>query len=105
MQQLTGKFEKVYIHLDSADSELAGRLREFFPPSKIEYVSERPLAGLDGELSAGEFSRSKKLLYVCRFPGKFFKRCPGSRPGLACCNYFVLNWGLQCDMNCSYCYL
>jgi len=22
-----------------------------------------------------------------------------------CCNYYVLNWGSQCDMNCSYCYL
>lgn len=24
---------------------------------------------------------------------------------MACCNYFVLNLGFQCDMDCSYCYL
>ncbi len=86
-------------------SELTNRLLSLFPSDKIEVVESRPFPERSGELSAREFSESKKLLYVCRFPGQFFKRCPGSRPGLACCNYFVLNWGLQCDMNCSYCYL
>lgn len=105
MQELINKFEKIYIHRESADSTLAQRLRSVFPSEKILFVDERPLPEVSGELSAREFSRSKRLLYICRFPGKFFKRCPGSRPGLACCNYFVLNWGLQCDMNCSYCYL
>jgi len=105
MQRLIEKFERVYIHHDSVSSELGERLRAIFPAEKIEFVDQRPFAEADGELSAREFSRSKRLLYICRYPGKFFKRCPGSRPGLACCNYFVLNWGLQCDMNCSYCYL
>ncbi|MBK9038750.1 MAG: hypothetical protein IPL83_06240 [Bdellovibrionales bacterium] len=44
-------------------------------------------------------------MYIHEFKGRFFKRCPGAKPGLACCNYFVLNLGLQCDMNCTYCYL
>ncbi len=105
MRELIAKFERVYIHQESVESELAQRLREIFPSEKIETVDRQPLAELKGELSAGEFSRSKRLLYICRFRGQFFKRCPGARPGLACCNYFVLNWGLQCDMNCSYCYL
>ncbi|MGZ3723701.1 MAG: spore photoproduct lyase family protein, partial [Bdellovibrionales bacterium] len=105
MQRLIEKFEKVFIHQDSASSPLAQRLISLFPAVKIEFVSARPLPEVSGELSSREFTRSKKLLYICNYPGKFFKRCPGSRPGLACCNYFVLNWGLQCDMNCSYCYL
>lgn len=103
--QLIQKFERVYIHRDSLSSPLAQRLLDLFPPEKIEIVTARPLTNSVGELSPGEFSRSKRLLYICKYPGQFFRRCPGSRPGLACCNYFVLNWGLQCDMNCSYCYL
>jgi spore photoproduct lyase len=103
MQELTGKFEHVYVDAASAGSALAHRLMSLFPPEKISVVDEPPLRA--GELSAREFSRSKRLLWVTPFKGKFFKRCPGSRPGLSCCNYFVLNWGLQCDMNCSYCYL
>lgn len=105
MQELIAKFDRVYIHRDSVDSQVARRVFAIFPREKVEITEARPFSEADGELSAGEFARSKRQLYLCRYPGKFFKRCPGSRPGLACCNYFVLNWGLQCDMNCSYCYL
>ena len=102
---MTGKFDRVYIHQDSRGSKLAERIQQIFPPEKIEFVAARPFPESSGELSANEFARSKRHLFLTPYRGKFFKRCPGSRPGLACCNYFVLNWGLQCDMNCSYCYL
>lgn len=105
MTALNAKFDRVYIHRDSLGSKLAHRAREIFPLEKIEIVEARPFSQSEGDLSAREFARSKRHLYLAPFRGKFFKRCPGSRPGLACCNYFVLNWGLQCDMNCSYCYL
>jgi len=104
-EQMNAKFDRVYIHEDSRASALASRVREVFAPEKIEFVTSRPFPKVEGELSAAEFARSKRHLFLTTFKGKFFKRCPGSRPGLACCNYFVLNWGLQCDMNCSYCYL
>jgi spore photoproduct lyase len=105
MQDLIAKFDRVFIHADSVDSLVAQRVYSLFPREQIEIVTSRPFPESEGELSAREFSRSKRMLYLCQYPGQFFKRCPGSRPGLACCNYFVLNWGLQCDMNCSYCYL
>jgi spore photoproduct lyase len=100
-----GRFEKIFIHRDSLESKVARRVRELFPAESISEVSQRPLQDRDGALSAREFSRSKRLLYIAPHAGRFFKRCPGSRPGLMCCNYFVLNLGLQCDMNCTYCYL
>jgi spore photoproduct lyase len=103
MQELIAKFEHLYIHRDSLDSDVAVRLRSLFPGERVSVVESPPHKS--GELSAREFARSKRLLYIAPFKGQFFKRCPGSRPGLSCCNYFVLSWGLQCDMNCSYCYL
>lgn len=105
MQELVEKFDRVYIHHDSVDSLVAQRVFAIFPREKIEITGQRPFSESEGDLSSREFARSKRQLYLCRYQGKFFKRCPGNRPGLACCNYFVLNWGLQCDMNCSYCYL
>ncbi len=102
---MTSKFDRVYLNHASRDSELAKRILEIFPEEKIEWVDKRPFSESSGDLSAKEFARSKRHLYLEPFKGHFFKRCPGSRPGLACCNYFVLNWGQQCDMNCSYCYL
>lgn len=103
--ELNKKFDRIYIHRESLGSKVAQRAREIFPLEKIEIVDARPFPESDGELSSREFARSKRNIFITPYRGKFFKRCPGSRPGLACCNYFVLNWGLQCDMNCSYCYL
>lgn len=105
MNQLVYKFEKVYIDKASRGSEVAERAVAYFSPAQVEWVTARPFPESHGELSAREFSRSKRHLFLTEYQGQFFKRCPGSRPGLTCCNYFVLNLGLQCDMNCSYCYL
>jgi spore photoproduct lyase len=105
MEKLIQKFDKLYIDEKSWESSLARRLRDLFPASAIEAVNERPFSSTGSRLSRQEFERSKKNLYLTEFKGRFFKRCPGNGPGLACCNYFVLNWGQQCDFNCSYCYL
>ena len=99
------KFDKIFIHRDCRDSEVASRVRSLFSKDQVEEVSQKPFPDSWGVLSSREFDRSKRHIYIENFKGEFFKRCPGARPGLTCCNYFVLNLGLQCDMNCSYCYL
>lgn len=99
----TDHIDRVFVDEAAAASALARRVSELFPADRIQTVSERPWAA--GTLSAKEFDRSKRNLFITPFKGHFFKRCPGAKPGLTCCNYFVLNLGLQCDMNCSYCYL
>ncbi len=104
LDYFTKKFENIYIHDSARDSEVAQNFREIFSADQIHEVSR--LEGPTGELSAREFNQSKKNIFITKFKGQFFKRCPGSSgSGLACCNYYVLNLGLQCDMNCSYCYL
>ncbi|MCB0406869.1 MAG: hypothetical protein KDD34_01620 [Bdellovibrionales bacterium] len=102
---LVSSFDHLYIDEISRQSPLAQRLIKHFPQEKITWVNEAPFSSSKGALTAKEFDRSKKNIFVTPFKGQFFKRCPGARPGLSCCNYFVLNWGLQCNMNCSYCYL
>ena len=104
-QKFGQKFDQIFIHKDCWHSELSRRIQSLFPGDNIQMVTQRPFSGAQGLLSAREFDRSKRHLYVENFKGHFFKRCPGARPGLVCCNYFVLNLGLQCDMDCSYCYL
>lgn len=105
MDRLRSQFDKVFIHKNSLSSELAGRCFNAFPSAQIEIVDAKPFKESAGRLSSHEFARSKRNLFITEFEGQFFKRCPGARPGLLCCNYFVLNWGQQCDFNCSYCYL
>lgn len=105
--QFQNQFEKVFIDRASLSSPLAERVHGLFSSDKISIVDGPPIPEQVGYLSANEFNRSKKLLYVRPHQGQFFKRCPGSsqKKVLNCCNYHVLNLGQQCNMNCSYCYL
>jgi len=101
------KMEKVFIDKRSVDSEVAQRVFAVLPKEKIEIVEQEPWNNIKRSLTAEEFDRSKKNLFLTPFDGQFFKRCPGStqKKVLNCCNYHVLNLGSQCPMNCSYCYL
>ncbi len=105
-QKIIDHFIKVYIHPEAKESPLGKRIIQFFPASRIEWRTSPPFSLKEGDhLSADDFDRSKRHLFLTPFLGRFFKRCPGAKPGLTCCNYFVLTLGLQCPLNCSYCYL
>lgn len=43
-------------------------------------------------------------LAVAKQRGRFIKKCPGT-PAYSCCNYYILNLGIGCRFNCTYCYL
>ncbi len=49
-------------------------------------------------------SAGKKQLFLCENRGHFFKPCPGTRE-YQCCDYQVLNTGMNCPMDCVYCIL
>lgn len=106
MAQALNLFERIFIDRQSLGSTVSRRIQEIFPASLLEIVDGPPLSERSS-MSAAEFDRSKRLLYVRPFPGQFFKRCPGAtqKKTLTCCNYYVLNLGQQCNFNCSYCYL
>ena len=103
-EKLTEKFNKVLIDRNVEHSEVAQRFKLYFP-NKYEIIDGEPENLKKGTLSSEEFTLSKKQIYLTDFKGQFFKKCPGFHKGMACCNYFVLNLGFQCDMDCSYCYL
>lgn len=98
------KFNKILIDKKVEASETAQRFKNFFPDI-CQIVDGEPRDIVKGSLSADQFTQSKKQIYLTEFKGQFFKKCPGFHKGMACCNYFVLNLGFQCDMDCSYCYL
>ena len=96
-------FDKVYIEAGAENSETAKRAFNLFPKDKVQIVQTDFFK--KGRLSSEQLTKSKKILLLKEFKGSFFKRCPGARPKLMCCNYFVLNLGQNCEMDCSYCYL
>lgn len=46
----------------------------------------------------------KRHLLLTRNRGRFFKPCPGTKEYI-CCDYQVLNIGMNCPMDCVYCIL
>ena len=97
------RFEKVYIEPEAQQDEVSQNVFKIFPKEKIKIVSESFFE--KSTLKAQQITESKKVLFLKRFKGTFFKRCPGAKPKLMCCNYYVLNLGQNCEMDCSYCYL
>lgn len=98
------KFDRILIDKNVVESETALRFLDIFD-DKVEVIDGPPKDLERGELSSDQFAQSKRQIYLTEFKGQFFKKCPGFHKGMACCNYFVLNLGFQCDMDCSYCYL
>lgn len=96
-------FKKIYIESSALETETAQRAFSLFPKEKVHIVDD--FSFQKGALSPKQIEQSKKILLLKNFKGSFFKRCPGARPKLLCCNYYVLNLGQNCEMDCSYCYL
>jgi len=69
----------------------------------VTVVSEQQIPAVDGEYP-GNLTRGKQTLLLCRNKGRFFKPCPGTRE-YNCCEYQVLNIGMNCPMDCVYCIL
>ncbi len=94
------EFQSVFIERSAWESETATKVKNYF--KNVQLIE-------DDQLSKKSFSYSggKKILLIKNFKGHFFKRCPGAsqKKALACCNYFILNLGSGCNLDCSYCYL
>lgn len=60
------------------------------------YLTEKPYPE--------NLSEGKQHLFLTRNRGGFFKQCPGTRE-YRCCDYHVLNTGMNCPIDCVYCIL
>ena len=48
--------------------------------------------------------KSKEVIILKPFKGRFFQVCPGSR-SVTCCNYRLINTCFNCFYDCTYCFL
>jgi spore photoproduct lyase len=70
----------------------------------IEAQSRLPKSPGAGQTFGAELTRGKRTLYLTRNQGLFYKPCPATRE-YRCCDYRVLNIGMNCPMECVYCIL
>jgi spore photoproduct lyase len=80
--------------------------QEIIERVKLDYsiVPERQKPNdLDVDFAAN-LTAGKRQLFLCGNRGVFFKPCPGTRE-YQCCDYQVLNTGMNCPIDCVYCIL
>ncbi len=96
--------ERILVHHeawnDATTHEILQRL------SGVPVSTVREIDSLLPELRAGTNFRTtaKRTLILTRNPGSFMKKCPGAGAEI-CCNYFVINYALNCHYDCTYCVL
>lgn len=80
--------------------EILARLKglpvEVLPPRAKPPVPLVPLAEV--------LRWGKETLFLTRFPGRFFRPCPGTK-AYTCCGYRIFHIGQGCPLNCTYCIL
>jgi spore photoproduct lyase len=70
----------------------------------VKVISDEKNRMPDLGLYPKSLTQGKRHLLLGRNRGKFFKPCPGTKEYI-CCDYQVLNIGMNCPMDCVYCIL
>ncbi|MFH1217370.1 MAG: DNA photolyase [Pseudomonadota bacterium] len=70
----------------------------------VEVIADRNMPILDATAYPASLTKGKQNLLLCANRGSFFKPCPGTKE-YCCCDYQVLNIGMNCPMDCVYCIL
>ena len=89
------KLSKIIVEKSVSDEPLTKKILTKFNNLPLEYVDEVKLK--KAGFKPGE-------LLIARQKGRFIKKCPCT-PKHHSCNYYVLNLGIGCSFNCTYCFL
>ena len=93
------KIRRVLIERGAQDDSLAKTVLKRLPDIPKESVDPHDLA-----LPEGIEEMDKESLRIIHYKGEFLKPCPGTKRYI-CCGYQILNVGINCPMDCSYCFL
>lgn len=73
------------------------------PVTEVRGREELEEAARAGDFAAS-LNRGKGILHLTANRGRFLKDCPATR-AYRCCGYQVLNIGMNCPLDCTYCIL
>ncbi len=95
--------EKIYLAEEIANHPLTSKIlqKTGFKPQILPRGESSPLPRALWEEG---ISLGKRILYLTRYQGRFFRRCPGTKAYL-CCGYHIFHIGQGCPLDCTYCIL
>jgi spore photoproduct lyase len=94
----------IHVARDAVDHPVTREILARAPGIPIEYLADGKADMPDLGFYPKSLREGKKHLLLTRNRGRFFKPCPGTREYI-CCDYQVLNIGMNCPMDCVYCIL
>ena len=97
--------EKIYVDVEAKGSALARQVLAHLPGVPVEYLEDKE--DLTSQVTAlkDPLGEGKKRLWIATQKGTFLKKCPGCSEKMVHCNYYILNLGSNCHMECTYCFL
>jgi spore photoproduct lyase len=96
--------EKVFIDSAALSYPLTRKILEKLPDVQAEVVPDATDPAAWPALGPDPAGEGKKYLHLAVQKGGFIKPCPCT-PGYIGCNYFIVNAGLNCPLDCTYCIL
>jgi spore photoproduct lyase len=102
------QIRRVLIEQGVADNPYTKRILARIGDIPTEIVADNEMfdpdqLGIDKDFATG-LTKGKQILLLGRNRGRFLKACPATRE-YRCCDYQVLNIGMNCPMECVYCIL
>ena len=94
----------IHVEQDCVDHPVTREILARTKHIPVEVIAAGNAGMLEQTFSPKSLAGGKRHLLLARNNGKFFKPCPGTREYL-CCDYQVLNIGMNCPMDCVYCIL
>jgi len=105
---LSERISKIFVEKDVTDERLTKRILERAGDTPIKTIDTQDelnsIVDPDNKGFTSKLTAGKQILYLGRNRGRFFKPCPATRE-YRCCDYQVLNIGMNCPMDCVYCIL
>ena len=89
---------KVLVEKGAVGYALTEDILQRLPDTHVEQIADAQSDNTD------EMFMGKGTLHLMTYKGKFLKPCPGTR-NYICCGYQILNFAMNCPLNCSYCIL
>ncbi|MEN8134348.1 MAG: spore photoproduct lyase family protein [Thermodesulfobacteriota bacterium] len=103
-----GQIRRVLVEQGVVDEPHTQRILARLGDIPTEIVADNEMfdqeqLGIDKDFATG-LTKGKQTLLLGRNRGRFLKACPATRE-YRCCDYQVLNIGMNCPMECVYCIL
>jgi spore photoproduct lyase len=98
------RIRRILVEQEARDYPLTRRILARLPALPVEVIQDRESLNTSGRDRAVWLSQAKTTLLLAVQKGPFWRSCPGTRDYI-CCGYQVLQVGLNCPMDCTYCVL